>query len=64
MIDKTINYNKYFLRIVKDFDESTMLNPDLNGVEKAKLNKNELKIKKDYIEEFCKENSISENILF
>ncbi len=23
MIDKNINYNKYFLRLVKDFEEST-----------------------------------------
>ncbi|WP_296860642.1 non-ribosomal peptide synthetase [uncultured Methanobrevibacter sp.] len=64
MIDRNVNYNKYFLRIIKGFDESTILNPDLNGVEKPKLNKNELKIKKDSVEEFCKENSISENILF
>ena len=64
MIDKDTNYNKYFLRLVKDFDESTILNPDLNGVNKPELNKNEFKIKKDSIEEFCKENSIDENILF
>lgn len=35
MIDKNINYNKYFLSLVKDFDGSTMLNPDLNGVKTA-----------------------------
>uniref|UniRef100_UPI00388FFAD4 AMP-binding protein n=1 Tax=Methanobrevibacter sp. TaxID=66852 RepID=UPI00388FFAD4 len=64
MIDKTINYNKYFLRLIKDFDETTLLNPDLNGIKKPKLNKNELKIKKSDIEEFCKENSIAEDILF
>lgn len=64
MIDKNINYNKYFLSLVKDFDGSTMLNPDLNGVKKPQLNKNELEIKKDKIEEFCNQNSISENILF
>ena len=56
MIDKNINYDKYFLRIIKDFDESTILNPNLNGVEKPKLNKNKLTIKKDNIEEFCKQN--------
>lgn len=43
MIDKDTNYNKYFLRLVKDFDESTILNPDLNGVNKPELNKNEFK---------------------
>ena len=64
MIDKSVNYNRYFIRLVKDFDESTILNPDLNGVKKPKLNKNELKIKSSRIEEFCKENSITENILF
>ena len=63
MIDKNINYNKYFLRLVKDFDESTMLSPDLNGVEKPKLIKNEL-IMDNVIEEFCNENSISQDILF
>lgn len=42
MIDKSVNYNKYFISLVKDFDESTVLNPDLNGVKKPKLNKNEM----------------------
>ena len=32
MIDKSVNYNRYFIRLVKDFDESTILNPDLNGL--------------------------------
>ena len=64
MVDRNINYNRYFLRQINDFDESTMLNPDLTGNEKIKLNKNELKIKNNKIKEFCKENSISENILF
>ena len=36
MIDKNINYNKYFLRLIKDFDESTMLSSDLNGTKKEK----------------------------
>ena len=64
MIDENINYNKYFLRLLKDFDESTMLSPDLNGVDKPKLNKKELIIEQDNIEEFCQQNLISENILF
>ena len=53
MIDKNINYNKYFLRLVKDFEESTALTPDLNGTEKPELKKNELTISKNNIEEFC-----------
>ena len=44
MVDKNINYNKYFLRIIEDFDESTILNPNLNGRETPKLNHKELKI--------------------
>ena len=64
MIDRNINYNRYFLGQLDDFDESTMLSSDLSGNKKPKLNKNELKIKNNEIEEFCKENSISENILF
>ncbi len=59
MVDRNINYNRYFLRQINDFDESTMLNPNLTGNEKIKLNKNELKIKNNKIKEFCKENSIS-----
>ena len=38
MVDKNLNYNKYFLRIIKDFDESTILNPKLNGQNSPKLN--------------------------
>ena len=64
MLDKNINYNKYFLKLVSEFDEATMLNPDIAGNEKSKLNKNEFKIEKDNICEFCEKNLISENILF
>ncbi|MBO5152365.1 MAG: amino acid adenylation domain-containing protein, partial [Methanobrevibacter sp.] len=64
MLDKNINYNKYFLKLVSEFDEATMLNPDIAGNEKPKLNKNEFKIEKDNICEFCEKNLISENILF
>ncbi len=64
MVDKDINYNKYFLGLLQDVDESTILNPDLNGKNAPKLNKEELTIKTDEIKEFCKTNSISENILF
>ena len=38
MVDKNLNYNKYFLRIIKDFDESTILNPNLNCQNRPKLN--------------------------
>ena len=44
MIDKNVNYIKYFLEIIKEFDESTVLNPDLNGIETPNLNTDELKI--------------------
>ena len=64
MVDKNINYNKYFLRIIKEFDETTILNPNLNGQDTPKLNSEDLKIKNDKINEFCKDNGISENILF
>ena len=64
MVDKNLNYNKYFLRIIKDFDESTILNPNLNGQNSPKLNSEELKIKNDEIKEICKNHAISENILF
>lgn len=64
MINKTVNYNKYFLKSIEDFDESTILNPNLNSKKTSKLNKKELKIKKDGIKEFCEKNSISENEVF
>ena len=64
MIDKNTNYNKYFLELIQDVDESTILNPDLNGKNAPKLNKEELTIKIDEIKEFCKTNSISENVVF
>ena len=39
MIDRNINYNRYFLGQLDDFDESTMLSSDLSGNKKPKLNK-------------------------
>lgn len=64
MIDKNINYVKYFLRIIKEFDESTVLNPDLNGKETPSLNTEELNINKDALVDFCQKNSINESSLF
>ena len=60
-IQITINI---FLGLLQDVDEPTILNPDLNGKNTLKLNNTELKIKNNEIKEFCKINSISENVLF
>ena len=60
-IQITINI---FLGLLQDVDEPTILNPDLNGKNTPKLNNTELKIKNNEIKEFCKINSISENVLF
>ena len=46
MIDKNVNYIKYFLEIIKEFDESTVLNTDLNGIETPNLVTEEFKINK------------------
>ena len=46
MIDKNLNYIKYFLNLIKDFDESTVLNPDLSGIETPNLVTEEFKINK------------------
>ena len=64
MFDKNANYNKYFLRIIQEFDESTVLNPDLNGRKTTKLNQKEVEINLNEIKEFCNNNEISENTLF
>ncbi|WP_295116325.1 non-ribosomal peptide synthetase, partial [uncultured Methanobrevibacter sp.] len=64
MIDKNVNYIKYFLQIIKDLDESTVLNPDLNGMKTPNLKNAELKLNKFSIKEFCAKNSITDNILF
>ena len=53
MIDKNVNYIKYFLEIIKEFDESTVLNPDLNGIETPNLNNDELLIIKFSLNGFC-----------
>ena len=37
MIDENVNYNRYFLKLIKDFDETTTLNPNLSGVKKTQI---------------------------
>ena len=64
MIDKNANYVKYFLEILKEFDESTVLNPDLSGIDTPSLNVEELKIDKKPLDEFCQKNSVNESVLF
>ncbi len=64
MIIKNTPHNEYFLRIIKNFDEMIFLNSDLNGQDTPELKNTELKYNKEKIVEFCKKNSISENILF
>ena len=64
MINKNINYIKYFLELIKDFDESTVLNPNLGGVETFELDDEKLIIQNDVLKDFCSKNSISENVLF
>ena len=64
MIDKNLNYNKYFLKLISDFDEATLLSPNMNGQKTPKLSNVQLKINGLEIRNFCKNNSISDNILF
>ena len=64
MIDKNLNYIKYFLNLIKDFDESTVLNPDLSGIETPNLVTEEFKINKHELIEFCRKNCITESVLF
>ena len=61
---KNTPHNEYFLRIIKNIDEMIFLNSDLNGQDTPELKNTELKYNKEKIVEFCKKNSISENILF
>ena len=43
MIDKNKNFEKYFLKQIIDFDETTLLSPDIGGSETPKLAKSEFK---------------------
>lgn len=51
---KNTPHNEYFLRIIKNFDETTFLNSDLNGQDTPELKNTELKYNKEKIVEFCK----------
>ncbi len=65
MADKYKTFEKYLLNAFKEFDESTVLNPDLdgqNGIEK--FDKSIFELKNDGISEFCEKNYIDKNILF
>ena len=64
MIDKNKNFEKYFLNQIMDFDEATLLSPNLGGSETPKLAKCEFELKFDELNDFCSENQISKDILF
>ena len=64
MIDKNKNFEKYFLKQIIDFDEATLLSPDIGGSETPKLAKSEFKSEITGLNDFCRENEISENTLF
>lgn len=51
---KNTPHNEYILRIIKNFDETTFLNSDLNGQDTPELKNTELKYNKEKIVEFCK----------
>ena len=48
---KNTPHNEYFLRIIKNFDETTFLNSDLNGQDTPELKNTELKYNKEKIVE-------------
>jgi len=64
MIDNNKNFEKHFLNQIMDFDEATLLSPNLGGSETPKLAKNEFELKFDELDDFCSENQISKDILF
>ena len=64
MIDKNKNFEKYFFNQIVDFDEATLLSPNIGGNKTPKLEKCELKLKISELNQFCSENQLSENILF
>ncbi len=64
MADKNVNFNRYFLSIIQDFDESTSLNPNLNDKKIPKFFEDHLEINNEDLQVFCKKNFISNNILF
>ena len=64
MFDKNKNFEKYFFNQIVDFDEATLLSPNIGGNKTPKLEKCELKLKISELNQFCSENQLSENILF
>ena len=64
MVDKNKNFEKYFLNQIVDFDEATLLSPNIGGNETPKLEKCEFKLRTDELNKFCSENHLSEDILF
>ena len=44
MIDNNKNFEKHFLNQIMDFDEATLLSPNLGGSETPKLAKNEFEL--------------------
>ena len=64
MIDKNKNFEKYFFNQIVDFDEATLLSPNIGVNKTPKLEKCELKLKISELNQFCSENQLSENILF
>ena len=65
MVDKNKLFERYLFDVFKEFDESTLLTPDLNGQKDIeKSDKSIFEFKNDNISEFCEKNSIDKNILF
>ena len=64
MTDQNKGPIKYFLKHIKQFDESTLLNSNLQGSETPKLNTIELKMDKNSLDTFCINNSIKKSVLF
>lgn len=55
----------YFENKISEFENSTVISPDLNGKEEyGKLGEIGVSLNKDMVENFCKENSITPNNLF
>ena len=57
------DFDRYFNEKLKNFDESTILTPNINK-EDGKLSEAKYEMKKDELSSFCKDNSISMNDLF
>lgn len=63
-IEDVKKFKEYFYNEIADFDESTILTPNMNGEKEAgKLNKATLEIKKEGLNDFLENNEISLNVL-